>query len=310
MAKLMEVIEKSPNFKKGTVSMKLLDTTFSQLTRKIGSQAGVDYKTVTKGQMLSKELLQSLNRDQLTLKEKLLKWQQAYNTYIDSIKSIITDATHFDYTFTSLVDYTSKYVANKTLADYYLLTEFVNAEKELYEFGHYWGRNHMLNLLSQMKEWSKTRWYCSCVNEVGVEYETARGFYWTIKEKAGLIVKTQDGGDTTSHDKCWLYVSGLNNMKIGETKTIKVEARRRVGGSDGTVIYQYGYLDITKNNLMNAEGIIEGYYTFKAYHKGLYDGVRSAPRVTKWTGVGSPYFDIKNPTLQIIKALNLNVGGN
>ena len=39
MAKLMEVIEKSPNFKKGTVSMKLLDTTFSQLTRKIGSQA-------------------------------------------------------------------------------------------------------------------------------------------------------------------------------------------------------------------------------------------------------------------------------
>ena len=61
MAKLMEVIEKSPNFKKGTVSMKIaLILLSSQLTRKIGSQAGVDYKTARAGQMLSKELLQLL----------------------------------------------------------------------------------------------------------------------------------------------------------------------------------------------------------------------------------------------------------
>lgn len=307
MAKLMEVIEKSPNFKKGTVSMKLLDTTFSQLTRKIGSQAGVNYKTVRSGQMLSKELLQSLNRDQLALKDKLLKWQQAYNTYIDSIKSIITDATHFDYTFTSLVDYTSKYVANKTLADYYLLTEFVNAEKELYEFGHYWGRNHMINLLSQMKEWSKTRWYGSCVGEVAVEYETlGNGRKWEVKKKDGLNVKTGSGEDTQfGGDKCWLYISGLQAIKIGETRTVEVST------DEYNENYSYGYISITRNSLTNPESEIDdGYFIFKAWHKGLADGVRSAPRVTKWTGVGSPYFDIKNPTLQIIKALNLNVGGN
>lgn len=303
MAKLMEVIEKSPNFKKGTVSMKLLDTTFSQLTRKIGSQAGVDYKTARAGQMLSKELLQSLNRDQLTLKEKLLKWQQAYNTYIDSIKSIITDATHFDYTFTSLVDYTSKYVANKTLADYYLLTEFVNAEKELYEFGHYWGRNHMINLLSQMKEWSKTRWYGSCVGEVRAIYETYNtGYRWKILDNAGLGVKINLEGHESMHDKCELYISGLQSIKVGEKRLVKIQCYyERFTG--------VGYFEITRNSLGDVSETDDGYFTFRAWEDDM-DKVREGPRVTQWTGVGSPYFDIKNPTLQIIKALNLNVGGN
>lgn len=302
MAKLMEVIEKSPNFKKGTVSMKLLDTTFSQLTRKIGSQAGVNYKIVRAGQMLSKELLQSLNRDQLALKDKLLKWQQAYNAYIDSIKSIITDATHFDYVFTSLIDYSSKYVPNKTLADYYLFAEFVNAEKELYEFGHYWGREHMKNLLLKMKEWSKTKLYGASVGEVALEFETrSTRTDWTITQKAGLIVKTGSGGDTHRHDKVWLYISGLQNIKIGESKIVKVDAD--TGG--------FGAITITRNSLKcDSELKDDGYFIFKAWHSGLADGVRSAPRVTQWTGEGSPHFDIKNPTLQILKKVNLNVSGN
>lgn len=302
MAKLMEVIEKSPNFKKGTVSMKLLDTTFSQLTRKIGSQAGVNYKTVRAGQMLSKELLQSLNRDQLTLKEKLLKWQQAYNTYIDSIKSIITDATHFDYTFTSLVDYTSKYIVNKTLADYYLLTEFVNAEKELYEFGHYWGRNHMINLLSQMKEWSKTRWYGSCVGEVGVEYETYMRSSWAVTESAGFSIRNDLEGHS-KHDKCYIFVTGLQSMSIGETRLIKIEAV-----SEYNDVTSYGYLEITRNSL-NTDLNDDGYFSFRAWEEGM-DKVRSAPRVTQWSGVGSPHFDISKPTLQLIKKVNLSVRTN
>ena len=68
MAKLMEVIEKNPDFKNGTVSLRLLDTTFTQLTRKIGSEANADYKTSSPKQVLIKEILQSLNRDQLALK--------------------------------------------------------------------------------------------------------------------------------------------------------------------------------------------------------------------------------------------------
>ena len=302
MAKLMEIIEKVPDFKKGIVSMRMLDTTFTQLTRKIGSQAGANYKTAAIGQVLSKELLQSLNRDQLALKEKLLKWQQAYNVYINSIKSIITDAIPFDYVFTSLIDYTSKYEANKTLADYYLLAEFVNAEKELYEFGHYWGKTHMLNLLGKMKEWSKTRYYGSSVKEVAVEYETAStGTKWTVLEDAGLTIRLPE--DTT-HDKFWLNVSNLQSIRVGERRTITVEARTRpdwVGAA---------YFEITRISLGNGGSVDDGYFTFRAWHEGLADGVRSAPRVTQWTGVGSPYFDIKNPTLQIMKKINLNVRGN
>ena len=310
MAKLMEVIEKSPNFKKGTVSMKLLDTTFSQLTRKIGSQPGKLFQTVETGDMLSKEVLQSLNAYQLALKERLILWQQAYNTYIDSIKSKITDATHFNYTFTSLVDYTSKYVANKTLADYYLLTEFVNAEKELYEFGHYWGKNHMINLLSQMKEWSKTRWYGSCVGEVAVEYETFHNYHgWKILETADLEVKINKQPDD-SHDKCWLYVSELQKIKINETKIIKIQCFDRRGNSNNSTGVGYGYLQITRKSLNVTFDITDdGYFEFKAWGEHI-DKVRSAPRATKWTGIGSPYFDIAKPTLQIMKNINLNIRSN
>lgn len=297
MAKLMEIIEKNPDFKKGTVSMRMLDTTFSQLTRKIGSQAGVDYKTVTKGQMLSKELLQSLNRDQLALKEKLLRWQHAYNTYIDSIKSKITDATHFDYVFTSLIDYSSKYAPNKTLADYYLFAEFVNAEKELYEFGHYWGREHMSDLLFKMKEWSKRKNYGSCVGEVALEFETrSTSTDWTITQKSGLTVRTNSGGDTHRHDKVWLYISGLQGMKIGESRTVKVNAD--TGG--------FGAITITRNSL-NCDSQLndDGYFTFNPWHSGLADGVRSWPRVTRWTEVGSTHFDVKKPTLPLMRKVKL-----
>ena len=297
MAKLMEVIEKNPDFKNGTVSLRLLDTTFTQLTRKIGSEANADYKTAAPKQVLSKEMLQSLNRDQLALKEKLLSWQQAYNNYIDSIKSKIADATHFDYVFTSLIDYTSKYVPNQTLADYYLLTEFINAEKELYEFGHYWGREHMKNLLLRMKEWSKTKLYGASVGEVALEFETrSTRTRWTITQKAGLIVKTGSGGDTHRHDKVWLYISGLQNMRIGESKVVKVSAS--TGG--------YGAITITRNSLNSDPQLKDdGYFTFNPWHSGLADGVRSWPRVTKWTDEGSPHFDIPKPTLPIIKKVKL-----
>ena len=300
MAKLMEVIEKIPDFKKGTVTLKLLDTTFSQLTRKIGSQPGKLFQTVETGDMLSKEVLQSLNAYQLALKEKLLEWKMFYDTEVAAKQAKGIEIGDFNYTFTSVIDYTSKYEANKTLADYYLLTEFVNAEKELYEFGHYWAKNHMLNLLSQAKEWSKDKVYGSCVGEVGVEYETAStGTRWTITEKDGLDVKTNSGGDTHRHDKCWLYVSNLQSMKVGESKTVSVKADTRPDYSG------YGYLKITRKSLGDVEGTDDGYFIFEAWHRGLADGVRSAPRVTQWTGVGSSYFDIKNPTLKIIRGLVL-----
>lgn len=300
MAKLMEVIEKSPDFKKGTVSMKLLDTTFSQLTRKIGTQPGKLFQTVEAGDVLSKEVLQSLNAYQLALKERLLEWKMVYDAEVNFKQMVGIEVAAFEYTFTSVVDYTSKYEANKTLADYYLLTEFVNAEKELYEFGHYWAKDHMLYLLRQAKEWSKDKVYGSCVGEVGVEYETfSTSTRWTITQKDGLNVKTNSGGDTHRHDKCWLYVSNLQSIKIGENKTISVRADSRADVSG------YGYLKITRKSLGDVEGTDDGYFIFEAWHSGLADGVRSAPRVTQWSGVGSPYFDIKNPTLKIIRGLVL-----
>ena len=299
MAKLMEIIEKNPDFKKGVASMRLLDTTFSQLTRKIG-QLRKTYNAVEKGDMLSKEVLQSLNADQLALKEMLILWQQDYNNYIDSIKSKITTAEQFNYTFTSLVDYTSKYEANKTLADYYLLTEFVNAEKELYEFGHYWGREHMRELLFKMKEWSKRKNYGSCVGEVKAVYETYHtGYQWTILDNAGLTLKLDLEGHTYTHDKCHLWITGLQNIKLGEKRLVKIKCFY------GKSSFGFGYFEITRNSLNCYSQLNDdGYFTFKVWEEGM-DKVREGARVTKWTEIGSPHFDIEKPTLKKIKALKL-----
>lgn len=298
MAKLMEIIEKNPDFKKGVVSMRLLDTTFSQLTRKIG-QLRKTYNAVEKGDTLSKEVLQSLNAEQLALKEMLILWQQEYNNYIDSIKSKITTAEHFNYTFTSLVDYTSKYEVNKTLADYYLLTEFINAEKELYEFGHYWGREHMRDLLFKMKEWSKRKNYGSCVGEVKAVYETYNTAYrWVILDSAGLTLKLDLEGNTYTHDKCHLCITGLQNIKVGEKRLVKIKCYYKSNSG-------FGYFEITRNRLNPQNGLIDdGYFTFRAWEEGM-DKVREAPRVIKWTEVSSPHFNIEKPTLKKIKALKL-----
>ena len=143
----------------------------------------------------------------------------------------------------------------------------------------------------------KDKVYGSCVGEVGVEYETAStGTRWTIVDNAGLTIRLP--GDTT-HDKFWLYVSNLQSIKVGESKTVSVKATTRPDWIG------YGYLKITRKSLGDVEGTDDGYFIFEAWHSGLADGVRSAPRVTQWTGVGSPYFDIKNPTLKIIRGLTL-----
>lgn len=303
MGKLMEIIEKNPDFKTGTVSVRLLDTTFTQLTRKIGSQPGANFKTVKKGDMLSKELLVSLNQEQLKLKPKLIMWQNQYNNYIDSISKKITNATHFEYNFTSLVDYSSKYIPNKTLADYYLLTEFINAEKELYEFGHYWGKNHMLGLLAKMKEWSKTQVYGSSVQEVATEFETFHGGYgWEIIDKAGLNVRT-DRDNGSSHDKCWCYITGLQNMKLNEKRIVKIQCHFHENNSNTTRIGN-GFVEIIRKSLGTTCGTDDGYYTFRAWHEGM-DKVRSWPHVTKWTNIGSSHFNIKDPTLACLKKIVL-----
>lgn len=301
MSKLMEIIEKSPDFEKGTATLRFLDTTFSQLTRKIGSKTGADFKTVKATDTLSKELLISLNKEQLLLKDKLLLWQQSYNTWINSIKGKITGATNFEYNFTSLIDYSSKYVVNKTLADYYLLTEVINAEKELYEFGHYWGRNHMLNTLNKMKEWSKYRVYGSSVATIGVEYETTRSTPWQIIDNAGLTVSL---ANNDRHDKKWVYISGMSNMGLGETRTVKIYMRLEwISGGGGSgdsetshLLEGYAYFSITRNRLNSIYD--DGYYTYTAWMSGaLADSVRSWPTVTSWTGKSSPHFETSDVTL-------------
>lgn len=329
MSKLMEIVEKNPDFKKGTVSVRLLDTTFSQLTRKIGSQPGANFKTAKNGDILSKELLVSLNQEQLSLIPLLNKWKNETNAYIDYLsKKLGIPLNHFEYNFTSLVDYSSKYIPNKTLADYYLLTEFVNAEKEIYEYGHFWGRQFIHEIGQQIKEnWSKDKSYGSCVDSIYCQYEIRDGYNykWSTKTNShNLEVKVEHEGGRS--DFCDLTVSGISKIPIGETATIIIHCNwwnNRYGGGYGKKFNFWAdcIMKITHNKLNS--NIDDGSITFKAegtgnsiswtdslgdgnyqdHEKTAFDNIRKGARITKYTGNGSTHFDydMKTPALPWLK---------
>lgn len=308
MAKLMEIIEKNPNFEKGTVTLKLLDTNFTQLTRKIGNDPTNYYYLNAKPEtMLSKQLLMSLNQDQLKMLVLLNRWLNAVNNQIDIYNKTMKNLSHFAYNFTSLIDYSSKYVPNQTLADYYLLTEFVNAEKEMYEFGRFWGAKHIYETGQKMKEWSKNRDYGSCVDSIYCLYEIRDGhsYKWKLHQNThNLGVKMENRGRS---DFCYLTVSGVDKIPLGETATV-------IARCDWEY-YDYGHMwahcimKITRNKL--GVSVDDGKITFKAYGDGnevhryenygdgnssswwvsAFDHVRDPARITARTGKGSPHFD-------------------
>ncbi|MCF2611647.1 hypothetical protein [Fusobacterium perfoetens] len=313
MAKLMEIIEKNPNFEKGTVTLKLLDTNFTQLTRKIGNNpTNYHYLNAKPETMLSKQLLVSLNQDQLKMIALLNRWLNAVNNQIDIYNKTMGNLSHFIYNFTSLIDYSSKYVPNQTLADYYLLTEFVNAEKEMYEFGRFWGAKHIYETGQKMKEWSKNRDYGSCVGSIYCQYEIRDGwdYKWQLYQNThNLDVKIEHEGGRP--DFCDMTVSGLTKIPVGETAVVIARADWK---------YKYDYnktfnfwahciMKITRNKL--GVDIDDGRITFKAEGDGnevswyenwgdgsgttrwvtAFDNIRRAPRINSRSGKGSPHFD-------------------
>ena len=149
--KLMEVIEMTKDLKNSTTKIKLLDTSFSQLTRKIGQNDFGHWLTIGEGEVLSKEALVSLNNAQLKYLPRYVALFQAYNDWIDSVKSKLPLISNFIYNFSALYDYSSSYVPYVTPADYYLLKDFIGAEKEIYEAGTFWMEQHMQDVLVEMK---------------------------------------------------------------------------------------------------------------------------------------------------------------
>lgn len=316
MAKLMEIIEKNPNFEKGTVTLKLLDTNFTQLTRKIGSDpTNYHYLNAKPETMLSKQLLVSLNQDQLKMITLLNRWLNAVNNQIDIYNKTMGNLSHFVYNFTSLIDYSSKYVPNQTLADYYLLTEFVNAEKEMYEFGRFWGAKHIYETGQKMKEWSKNRDYGSCVGSIYCQYEIRDGYNynWSISKNTHNL-NVNIGHEGGRSDFCDMTVSGLDKIPVGETATVIAYCswwNNRYGGGYGK---EFNFkancvMEITRNRL--GVGIDDGRITFKADGNGngigwyeswgdgngtdryvsAFDNIRRAPRINSRSGKGSPHFD-------------------
>lgn len=296
MSKLMEIIDKSPDFKNGTCSFKFLDTTFNQLTRKIGSKEGANFTTAKDGDILSKELLQTLNTKQITLKDKVLKWQDEINKWVtDKNTNKNINANLMNYIFTSVVDYTSKYVPGETLADYYLLSEVVSAEKELYEFTSYYTTQYIIYLQNILKEWSKDKLYFSCIKKVyGTVYFNFDIEEWKLTDAAGLVTTTEGGGKART-----IRVSGFENMKLGEHKRVTYYAYYSTSGNPQVIYKGYVYFNIKRTALGSQKD--DGKFDFWLSSwagKGLVSHY-SEMKVEEYTGKHSPHFDAEPKDLNI-----------
>lgn len=296
MSKLMEIIDKSPNFKNGTCSFKFLDTTFNQLTRKIGSKEGANFTTAKAGDILSKELLQTLNTKQIALKDKVLKWQDEINKWVtDKNTNKNINANLMNYIFTSVVDYTSKYVPRETLADYYLLSEVVSAEKELYEFTSYYTTQYIIYLQNILKEWSKDKLYFSCIKKVyGTVYFNFDIEEWKLTDAAGLVTTTEGGGKART-----IRVSGFENMKLGEHKRVTYYAYYSTSSNPQVIYKGYVYFNIRRLALGSEKD--DGKFDFWLSSwagEGLVSHY-SEMEVEEYTGKHSPHFDAEPKDLNI-----------
>lgn len=296
MSKLMEIIDKSPDFKNGTCSFKFLDTTFNQLTRKIGSKEGANFTTAKVGDILSKELLQTLNTKQIALKDKVLKWQDEINKWVtDKNTNKNINANLMNYIFTSVVDYTSKYVPGETLADYYLLSEVVSAEKELYEFTSYYTTQYIIYLQNILKEWSKDKLYFSCIKKVyGTVYFNFDIEEWKLTDAAGLVTTTEGGGKART-----IRVSGFENMKLGEHKRVTYYAYYSTSSNPQVIYKGYVYFNIKRTALGSQKD--DGKFDFWLSSwagKGLVSHY-SEMKVEEYTGKHSPHFDAEPKDLNI-----------
>lgn len=296
MSKLMEIIDKSPDFKNGTCSFKFLDTTFNQLTRKIESKEGANFTTAKAGDILSKELLQTLNTKQIALKDKVLKWQDEINKWVtDKNTNKNINANLMNYIFTSVVDYTSKYVPGETLADYYLLSEVVSAEKELYEFTSYYTTQYIIYLQNILKEWSKDKLYFSCIKKVyGTVYFNFDIEEWKLTDAAGLVTTTEGGGKART-----IRVSGFENMKLGEHKRVTYYAYYSTSSNPQVIYKGYVYFNIKRTALGSQKD--DGKFDFWLSSwagKGLVSHY-SEMKVEEYTGKHSPHFDAEPKDLNI-----------
>ena len=288
--KLMEVIELKKGLKTSKATIKLLDTGFSQLTRKIGSDPGADYTTIEDGDILSKEVLVSLNQKQLELKARYETLISAYNTWINNNKIKITGLTNFSYNFTALTDYSSGYEAGITPADYYMLTEIVNAEKELYELGNFWYLNHLEENIELIKTWSKTQNYGSTTSKVIGYFETfwGRTPYCISCNISEVTYSNVGGGD----DKVYVHATNLQNIPDGSTAKFTIRASYEAGSHDDSyTVYEYGYMYIKRTVIDN-----DSYYTCTATKGTLKDhGYISG---YERTGATATHFDTESPTLE------------
>lgn len=279
--KMMEIIDHKMNLKNGTVSIKLLDTSFTQLSRTIGSVPGADWETVVAGDMLSKEMLVSLNNSQLDIKPRFENFAADYRAWIDTKKTFLT-LEKFYFTFSSVVDYTDKYIVDKTVANYNMLTEIVSAEKEIYESGKYWCEANMLRNQTALKNWSKNRNYGNTV-------KILRGRFYVggVKDtnvdsinSDGLTVTTSIIGSSR-----YIYISGLQNMTVGETRTVHVKAKGETEtGQDRKAEF---WFNIERQSLgtTNDDG------TFRTWTSMSGGGAYDNSAVYSYTGNYSPHFD-------------------
>lgn len=160
MGKIMQVISKNTDFKKGAVNLELYQTGFQELTKVVGSVEGQTLENAQTNTVVGYQFFQDLNNKQLDVRNYIdNKFKIEYNKIIEIKKGKVPTLYNFDYSWTSCVDYKNNLHEGMN-ADYALLTRIVTAEKELHDYRVY-SQQHIKKNCEIMAKWSEDKNYLS-----------------------------------------------------------------------------------------------------------------------------------------------------
>lgn len=293
----MQVTRKNTDFEKGRIKLDLYETGFRQLSKVLGSVPGQTQLNASTGQIVGFEMFKDINERQWALKLKADNFSSIYNDWINKKKLKVSTLINFSYNFSSLTQYYYNGIKMGDKMDMFLMEKVVNPEKELDDFTLK-GNDSMNNNLEKLKEWSKTKQYHSCVNQVrspGFKALTMADWKTTVNPGYGI------GVNYISRDKvATVNLSNIKNIPMGVTVHFETTGETLIEPNDGKEARAGFYISRTPLFTGDTEGKINIYGQYCVGDGS--DGFSGGSGVSSWTGDSSPHFDTNNLTLPFLQS--------
>lgn len=324
---VMEIIEKTVSPKSGRVRLKLIETDIATSKKYITNfPAGLNYKTLKKGDNLTDYVLKDLEKDQEQDRTNLEKFCNIYDAFIDS-KNFIPNLQKFRYEF-KFRKWANKYIGqdtnmsieNASTATYKpLLHDIALSEVEIANFRNS-AEDHMYgNTLKNIQEWSRHRPYLSTLKQAKIGFSYIKKFLFTSPSPYPTIDLDTHGlasslkwisppfkRQTSAADMHGTMVATIDDIykkiPVGETATLRLANVTIAGVVTSTVTFN---IKAEKINDTTQHSVVDAKYTYTSsyVHYGDYGILISGdPFLEKSdTNIANHFVYTKNPSVEPLR---------